>query len=92
MIRSELIDALSSKYPELHAGGVAESVALILKTMAERLGQGGRIEIRGFGVFHVNHVPAKTGRNPRSGQTVHIPAKRVPRFRAGKELRERVLK
>ena len=51
---------------------------------------GQRIEIRGFGSFGLNHRPARTGRNPKSGEKVHVPEKFVPHFKAGKELRERV--
>src|SRR5690625_7817432 len=58
--------------------------------MTESLVNGQRIEIRGFGSFTVTTRAARMGRNPRSGETVHVPAKRVPHFKAGKELRERV--
>jgi integration host factor subunit beta len=52
--------------------------------------RGHRIEIRGFGSFSVNHRPPRMGRNPRSGEAVHIPSKRVPHFKPGKALREAV--
>jgi len=58
--------------------------------MADALVQGQRIEVRGFGSFSVNHRPARMGRNPRSGESVAIPDKRVPHFKPGKALRERV--
>ena len=54
------------------------------------LARGGRIEIRGFGSFALNYRPPRTGRNPKSGEKVQVPAKYVPHFKAGKELRERV--
>ncbi|MBX9965254.1 MAG: HU family DNA-binding protein, partial [Burkholderiales bacterium] len=58
--------------------------------MAKSLSQGQRIEIRGFGSFGLNYRPPRTGRNPKSGEKVQVPAKYVPHFKAGKELRERV--
>jgi hypothetical protein len=58
--------------------------------MAKSLSQGQRIEIRGFGSFGLNYRPPRTGRNPKSGERVQVPAKYVPHFKAGKELRERV--
>ena len=54
------------------------------------LAQGSRIEIRGFGSFSLNYRPPRVGRNPKSGDTVEVPAKIVPHFKAGKEMRERV--
>ena len=53
-------------------------------------GRGRRIEIRGFGSFALNYRPPRLGRNPKSGDEVQVPAKYVPHFKAGKELRERV--
>ena len=61
-----------------------------LDAMGEALVKGHRIEIRGFGSFTVNHRPARVGRNPRSGERVDIPEKRVPHFKPGKGLREAV--
>jgi integration host factor subunit beta len=58
--------------------------------MVETLSDGGRVEIRGFGAFSVRHRPARQGRNPRTGETVDVPAKAVPFFKSGKELRERL--
>ncbi|HYA65222.1 MAG TPA: integration host factor subunit beta, partial [Burkholderiaceae bacterium] len=63
---------------------------LILDMLGDALSQGGRIEIRGFGSFSLNYRPARVGRNPKSGERVQVPAKHVPHFKAGKELRERV--
>jgi integration host factor subunit beta len=62
----------------------------MLDAMGEALVKGHRIEIRGFGSFTVNHRPARVGRNPRSGERVDIPEKRVPHFKPGKGLREAV--
>ena len=59
-------------------------------TVAKRLAHGKRIEIRGFGSFGLKHSPSRTGRNPKSGEEVQVPAKCVPHFKVGKELRERI--
>ena len=58
--------------------------------MTLSLSEGQRIEIRGFGSFGLNYRPPRVGRNPKSGEKVHVPEKYVPHFKAGKELRERV--
>ena len=66
------------------------SVKEILAAIGTALARGDRVEIRGFGSFGLNHRPARTGRNPKSGEKVHVPPKHPPHFKAGKELRERV--
>jgi len=66
------------------------AVKEILGAIGHPLSQGCRVEIRGFGSFGLNHRPARIGRNPRGGEAVAVPAKYVPHFNAGKELRERV--
>ncbi len=90
MTRSDLIAKLAERYPQLLAKDAELAVKVILDTMAEVLAHGGRIEIRGFGSFSLNYRPPRTGRNPKTGEKVHVPAKYVPHFKAGKELRERV--
>ncbi len=90
MTRSDLIAKLAERYPQLLARDAELAVKVILDTMASTLSQGGRIEIRGFGSFALNYRPPRTGRNPKSGEKVQVPAKYVPHFKAGKELRERV--
>ncbi|MNN74007.1 Integration host factor subunit beta [compost metagenome] len=65
-------------------------VNVILGQMTEALSDGGRVELRGFGAFSVRSRPARVGRNPRTGDTVEVPAKAVPFFKSGKELRERL--
>jgi integration host factor subunit beta len=65
-------------------------VGVILDSMTEALEKGGRVELRGFGAFSVRARPARAGRNPRTGDTVSVKAKRVPFFKSGKELRERL--
>ena len=66
------------------------AVKMILDAMSKSLAEGQRIEIRGFGSFGLNYRPPRVGRNPKSGEKVQVPAKYVPHFKAGKELRERV--
>jgi len=90
MTKSELIARLAARYPQLVAKDAEFAVKMILDAMTHSLVHGQRIEIRGFGSFGLNHRPARTGRNPKSGEKVHVPEKFVPHFKAGKELRERV--
>ena len=90
MTRSDLIAKLAERYPQLVAKDAELAVKVILDAMASTLARGGRIEIRGFGSFALNYRPPRIGRNPKSGDKVQVPAKYVPHFKAGKELRERV--
>lgn len=90
MTRSELIQNLSAKFPELTSKDVEMTVKQILYAISLTLSKKGRVEIRGFGSFVINRRPARKGRNPKSGESVMVPAKEVPHFKAGKELRERV--
>ena len=90
MTRSDLIAKLAERYPQLLSKDAELAVKVILDIMAATLARGGRIEIRGFGSFALNYRPSRTGRNPKSGDKVQVPAKYVPHFKAGKELRERV--
>ena len=90
LTKSELIVRLAARNPRLAARDADEAVKLILDMLGDALSQGGRIEIRGFGSFSLNYRPARVGRNPKSGERVQVPAKHVPHFKAGKELRERV--
>ena len=90
MTRSDLIVKLAERYSQLLAKDAELAVKVILDSMAENLSSGGRIEIRGFGSFALNYRPPRLGRNPKSGDKVQVPAKYVPHFKAGKELRERV--
>ncbi|CAH1085589.1 integration host factor subunit beta [Candidatus Nitrotoga sp. 1052] len=90
MTRSDLIAKLAERFPQLLAKDADLAVKVILDAMAGTLARGGRIEIRGFGSFALNYRPPRIGRNPKSGDKVQVPAKYVPHFKAGKELRERV--
>jgi len=90
MTKSELIARLAARFPQLVAKDTDYAVKMILDAMTDSLSTGGRIEIRGFGSFALNYRPPRVGRNPKSGDKVHVPEKYVPHFKAGKELRERV--
>ncbi|MDR2001119.1 MAG: integration host factor subunit beta [Zoogloeaceae bacterium] len=90
MTKSDLIIRLSERFPQLVARDADFAVKVILDAMATTLSRSDRIEIRGFGSFALNYRPPRTGRNPKSGDKVEVPAKHVPHFKAGKDLRERV--
>jgi len=86
--KSELIAVLTDRYPQLSGSDLDDAVKTILHAISQALVCGQRIEIRGFGSFFVTERKARIGRNPKSGEKVHVPGKYVPHFRAGKELRE----
>ena len=90
MTRSDLVEALSERFSQLGQRDAELAVKAILESIGDALVSGQRIEIRGFGSFSVNQRPPRLGRNPRSGESVEIPAKRVPHFKPGKALREQV--
>jgi integration host factor subunit beta len=90
MTKSELIDILARKQSHLAYKDVELSVKTLLEQMSEALATGERIEIRGFGSFSLHFRPPRTGRNPKTGDSVPLPGKHVPHFKPGKELRERV--
>ena len=90
MTKSDLIARLAERFPQLVAKDADFAVKMILDAMSEALVRGDRIEIRGFGSFALNYRPPRSGRNPKTGTLVAVPAKWVPHFKAGKELRERV--
>jgi integration host factor subunit beta len=90
MTKSELIERLAKHYPQLVVQDAQVVVQTILDVIAESLTRGQRIEIRGFGSFNLNYRPPRTGRNPKSGKEVQVPAKYVPHFKMGKELRDRI--
>ena len=90
MIRSELVQKLANENPSLTVQEVERIVDLFFKEIVERLASGGRVELRGFGAFTTRERDARTGRNPRTGETVPVTAKRVPYFKPGKEMRERL--
>lgn len=90
MTKSELIESLVRKQSQLGYRDVELAVKTMLEHMGQTLATGERIEIRGFGSFSLHYRPPRVGRNPKSGDPVSLPAKYVPHFKPGKELRERV--
>ena len=90
MIRSELLQALAAENPDLRPEEVEQVVDIFFEEISARLAEGGRVELRGFGTFSTRHREARTGRNPRTGDAVEVPAKKVPYFKPGKEMRERL--
>lgn len=90
MNRSELIQVITARFPQLVLKDVELAVATILDGVTSALADGGRVEIRGFGSFSLNYRPPRTGRNPKTGEQVEVPGKWTPHFKAGKELRARV--
>jgi integration host factor beta subunit len=88
--KRDLIEGLVALYPRFSRRDAEVMVNEVFEGLAEALRRGERVEIRGFGSFVVRHRQARTGRNPRTGRRVEVAAKRVPFFKVGKELRERV--
>ena len=90
MIRSELIKKLADENPDLKDYEVEKIVELFFGQITQKLADGGRVEIRGFGAFSTREREERNGRNPRTGETVSVPAKKVVYFKPGKEVRERL--
>lgn len=90
MLRSELVQKLADENPHLRPQDLERVVDVILDEIATALEQGNRVELRGFGAFSVRQRDARVGRNPRTGESVEVDEKRVPFFKAGKELRARL--
>ncbi|MDK9695756.1 MAG: integration host factor subunit beta [Siculibacillus sp.] len=90
MIKSELVSSLAERNPHLYQRDVEHIVNAVLDEITAALTRGDRVELRGFGAFSVKNRPARTGRNPRTGQKVAVTEKYVPFFKTGKEMRERL--
>ena len=90
MIRSELVQKLCQDFPDLTQREVESVVAAVFDSITDQLAHGGRVELRGFGAFSTRKRDARVGRNPRTGESVQVDAKRVPYFKPGKEMRERL--
>lgn len=90
MTKSELIERIAESQDQLSAKDIELAVKLILEYMSQSLATGDRIEIRGFGSFSLHYRAPRTGRNPKTGESVQLPGKYVPHFKPGKELRDRV--
>ena len=90
MIRSEMLQALAKENPDLKMEDIEKVCNVFFDEIAQRLASGGRVELRGFGAFSTREREARTGRNPRTGEAVKVPGKRVPYFKPGKEMRARL--
>ncbi len=90
MTRSQLIMRLAELNPHLYHRDVERIVATVFEEISSALSRGDRVELRGFGAFSVKRRAARVGRNPRTGESVHVAAKHLPYFKAGKDLRERL--
>lgn len=90
MTKSELIETLAEQHSHIPVKDVENAVKEILEQMAGSLSSSDRIEIRGFGSFSLHYRAPRTGRNPKTGETVELDGKHVPHFKPGKELRDHV--
>ena len=90
MTKSELIARVAELNPHLYQRDVEKIVSAIFEEISAALCQGDRVELRGFGAFSVKHRDARTGRNPRTGDTVSVTEKHIPFFKTGKQLRDRL--
>ncbi len=90
MIRSELVQKLCDDHPDLTQKEIERVVSAFFDSITGQLRKGGRVELRGFGAFSTRSRDARKGRNPRTGEPVDVSAKRVPYFKPGKEMRERL--
>ena len=90
MTRSELIAHMAAKNPAMYHRDIERLVGTILDEISGALERGDRVELRGFGAFSVRHRKARIGRNPRTGTSVQVAEKKVPFFKMGKGMRERL--
>ena len=90
MIRSELIQKIAEENPHLIQRDVDRIVSTIFDEVTDAMARGERVELRGFGAFSVKRRDARTGRNPRTGESVPVEEKHVPFFKTGKLLRDRL--
>lgn len=90
MTKSELVEIMCLKIRSLSKTEIEIIVDTMLTRMTQALANGHRIELRGFGSFEVRHRKARSGRNPKTGSTVYVQNRRVPFFKVGKEMRERL--
>ena len=90
MIKSELVQKIADKNPHLYHRDVERIINRILDEVISAMRQGSRVELRGFGAFSVKSREGRLGRNPRTGEAVAVTPKKVPFFKTGKELRQRM--
>jgi len=88
MTKSELIQHLAERNPHLYLRDIEKIVDTVFNEISDAMARGDRVELRGFGAFSVKHRAARIGRNPRTGESVEVEAKRMPFFKTGKALRE----
>jgi integration host factor subunit beta len=92
MIKSEFVQRIAAKNPQLSQRDIEKSLNVILKRIVDAMVCGDRVELRGFGTFSVRFRDARTARNPKTGAPVTVARKASPRFKPGKEMRERLNK
>ncbi len=90
MTKSDLVEKIASKTVAFTKTEVEIMVNAVFDSMTQALAEGGKVEIRGFGSFKLKNRAARDGRNPKSGEAIRIPPKKVPFFKVGKELREKL--
>ena len=90
MIRSELIQKIAEENPQLTQRDVERLVNTVFEQIIGAMSRGDRVELRGFGAFSVKKRDARTGRNPRTGESVDVEEKHIPFFKTGKGLHERL--
>jgi len=90
MVKSELIMRIAAKLTHLPIKDLELSVNHIIDRMSDKLGNGRRIEIRGFGSFNLHYRPPRKAHNPKTGERVYTAAKYTPHFKPGKDMRDRV--
>ena len=90
LIKSKLIQNITEANPHLFVRDVERIVNTIFNEITQSLAEGKRVELRGFGAFSVQHRKQRTGRNPRTGESIQIPASKRPKFTVGKALKDSV--
>ena len=92
MTKSELIETVASRVDNFSRKDVEVIIDTLFGSMSDSLSRGEKVEIRGFGSFKIKHRDGRQGRNPKSGENIYIEPKKVPFFKAGKEIKERINK
>jgi len=88
MNKNDLINEIAENFPSVPKSKIASAVSAIISTISEALSKGEKVTISGFGTFYVGQRQARKGTNPRTKETITIPAASVPKFRAGRELKK----
>ncbi len=91
MTKSELIEQISSSYPDMTKKQIEFIINSVFISIKEAIKDGDKVEIRGFGSFKIREKQSKVGRNPKTGNKVEIPEKKVPYFKPGKEIKESLI-